>query len=71
MTLGKLLYEPTPDELADACALLRQARGAIDRLIERHGAKLACGGTRALAGVQRRLRDALTLDDTYDQATGE
>ena len=70
MTLGKLLYEPTPEELADACALLRQARDAVDRFWERYGAKLASGGI-AVGAVRGKLRQMLALDDTFDQATGE
>ena len=71
MTLGTLLYEPTPEELADACALLRQARDAVELLMERHGEKLASGGSLRASRARKALTELLTLDDTYDQATGE
>jgi len=71
MTLGKLLYEPTPEELADACAVLRRALDAVDDFWDRYNNKLTSGSILSVKRARGGLVRLLTLDDTFDQATGE
>jgi len=71
MTLGKLLYEPTPEELADACAVLRRALDAVDDFWDRYNNKLTSGSILGVKRARGGLVRLLTLDDTFDQATGE